>query len=102
MPYGLDRDFSARFNAPTYHPFTAYKLKEVSPSEEQLAAESLAKQEHKRAMWRAAWKRSREAARAAATRVNLESTLGCASGMAKQVQEIRAEMRKTKATSAGN
>ena len=85
----LDMDLLARFNASGYHPFTAYTSAETGPSPEQLAAESLEKQEQKRAMWRAAWARKK----AKATRVNLESTLGRASGMAKQVQEIKEARR---------
>ena len=85
----LDMDLLARFNAPTYHPFTAYTSKETGPSPEQLAATEADAQEKKRAMWRAAWARTK----AKATRVNLESTLGRASGMAKHVKDI-AEARR--------
>lgn len=85
----LDMDLLARFNASGYHPFTAYTSAEAGPSAEQLAATEADAQEKKRAMWRAAWARQK----AKATRVNLESTLGRASGMAKQVQEIKEARR---------
>ena len=89
MNYGLDRDFSARFNASGYHPFTAYTSKDTGPSPEQLAATEADAQEKKRAMWRAAWARQK----AKATRVNPSASLGYATGMAKQVQEIKEARR---------
>lgn len=94
----FDQDLLARFNAPNYSVWQALDRNAPDPIAEQSAAESLEKQERQRAMWRAAWARKK----AKATRVNLESTLGRASGMAKQVQEIRAEMRKTKPAISAN
>ena len=85
----FDQDLLARFNAPNYSVWQALDRNAPDPIAEQSAAESLEKQERQRAMWRAAWARKK----AKATRVNLESTLGRASGMAKHVKDI-AEARR--------
>ena len=85
----FDQDLLARFNAPNYSVWQALDRNAPDPIAEQSAAESLEKQERQRAMWRAASARYK----AKATRVNLESTLGRASGMAKHVKDI-AEARR--------
>jgi hypothetical protein len=90
MNYGLDRDFSARFNAPNYSPWQALNRSEPDPVAEQSATESLEKQEQQRAMWRAA---SARYYKAKTTRVNANASLGYATGMAKQVQEIKEARR---------
>ena len=85
----FDQDLLARFNAPNYSVWQALDRNAPDPIAEQSAAESLEKQERQRAMWRAASARYK----AKATRVNPNASLGYATGMAKQVQEIKEARR---------
>ena len=94
----FDQDLLTRFNAPNYSVWQALDRNAPDPVAEQSATESLEKQEQKRARWRAASARYK----AKATRVNPNASLGYATGMAKQVKEIRAEMRKTKPAISAN
>ena len=94
----FDQDLLTRFNAPNYSVWQALNRNAPDPVAEQSATESLEKQEQKRARWRAASARYKTKT----TRVNPNASLGYATGMAKQVQEIRAEMCKTKPAISAN
>ena len=85
----FDQDLLTRFNAPNYSVWQALNRNAPDPVAEQSASESLKKQEQQRAMWRAASARYK----AKATRVNPNASLGYATGMAKQVKEIKEARR---------
>jgi len=85
----FDQDLLTRFNAPNYSVWQALDRNAPDPVAEQSATESLEKQEQKRARWRAASARYK----AKATRVNPNASLGYATGMAKQVKEIKEARR---------